>query len=487
MFSPYYTTARARQGLYTESLRRGAGGRGRRRAERADLARHQREPILLLIGDVAVFYLSLWLTLLVRHWELPSEELFDLHAAPFSILFVAWILVFVIAGLYDQHTIIFKRRVPGMILRAQITNVLLAGLFFFLIPYFGIAPKTNLAIYLGVSFLLIVLWRLHLSRIIGVRKRQNALFIGNGSEVQELIREIDGNDRYHMRAALRLAPEEVEHLDRLQEQILAVVEREGISIIVADTRDESIRALLPVIYNLIFLHASFSFVDTSKLYETIFARVPLSSLRYSWFLDSFRFGPRLMYDFLKRIFDFTVGAAAGAVMLGLLPIVWAAIRFEDGGPLFIRQERVGEGSHPMHIVKFRTMSGNDQGSSVLRSALTITRTGRFLRKTRLDELPQAWNLIRGDLSFVGPRPELPALATEYARAIPYYNARHLIKPGLTGWAQIYHEQHPHHGIDVDETKNKLSYDLYYIKNRSFLLDMQIALKTIRTILSRSGA
>jgi lipopolysaccharide/colanic/teichoic acid biosynthesis glycosyltransferase len=141
----------------------------------------------------------------------------------------------------------------------------------------------------------------------------------------------------------------------------------------------------------------------------------------------------------------------------------------------------------MHIVKFRTMSGNDQGSSVLRSALTITRTGRFLRKTRLDELPQAWNLIRGDLSFVGPRPELPALATEYARAIPYYNARHLIKPGLTGWAQIYHEQHPHHGIDVDETKNKLSYDLYYIKNRSFLLDMQIALKTIRTILSRSGA
>jgi lipopolysaccharide/colanic/teichoic acid biosynthesis glycosyltransferase len=335
--------------------------------------------------------------------------------------------------------------------------------------------------------LLIVLWRLHLSRIIGVRKRQNALFIGNGSEVQELIREIDGNDRYHMRAALRLAPEEVEHSDRLQEQILAVVEREGISIIVADTRDESIRALLPVIYNLIFLHASFSFVDTSKLYETIFARVPLSSLRYSWFLDSFRFGPRLMYDFLKRIFDFTVGAAAGAVMLGLLPIVWAAIRFEDGGPLFIRQERVGEGSHPMHIVKFRTMSGNDQGSSVLRSALTITRTGRFLRKTRLDELPQAWNLIRGDLSFVGPRPELPALATEYARAIPYYNARHLIKPGLTGWAQIYHEQHPHHGIDVDETKNKLSYDLYYIKNRSFLLDMQIALKTIRTILSRSGA
>ena len=115
----------------------------------------------------------------------------------------------------------------------------------------------------------------------------------------------------------------------------------------------------------------------------------------------------------------------------------------------------------------------------------VTRVGAFLRRTRLDELPQLWNVTRGELSLIGPRPEFGPAAEKYAAEIKYYNVRHLVKPGLSGWAQIYGEQ-PHHGISIAETKNKLSYDLYYIKNRSFLLDVKIALKTIRILLSRSG-
>ncbi len=105
---------------------------------------------------------------------------------------------------------------------------------------------------------------------------------------------------------------------------------------------------------------------------------------------------------------------------------------------------------------------------------------------RLDELPQIWNVLKGDLSLVGPRPEQVDMVADYASKIPYYNVRHLIKPGLSGWAQIYHENHPHHAIEVDETRNKLSYDLYYVKNRSLFLDFEIMLKTARTILMRKG-
>lgn len=116
----------------------------------------------------------------------------------------------------------------------------------------------------------------------------------------------------------------------------------------------------------------------------------------------------------------------------------------------------------------------------------VTRFGAFLRKSRLDEFPQLWNVIRGDLSLIGPRPEIPSLVKEYEDQIPYYDIRHLIKPGLSGWAQLYHDNHPHHASDVQETKVKLSYDLYYIKNRSVLLDFKIALKTLKKLASRAG-
>ena len=122
-----------------------------------------------------------------------------------------------------------------------------------------------------------------------------------------------------------------------------------------------------------------------------------------------------------------------------------------------------------------------------KTKLKITRVGKWLRLLRIDEFPQLWSVVRGDLSLVGPRPELPGLVKLYEKEIPYYNVRHLIKPGLSGWAQLYHENHPHHAPDASETKVKLSYDLYYIKNRSLILDLKIALKTIKLLISRKGA
>ena len=132
------------------------------------------------------------------------------------------------------------------------------------------------------------------------------------------------------------------------------------------------------------------------------------------------------------------------------------------------------------------MSGQDSPNDALKSTLQVTRVGAFLRKTRLDELPQLFNILKGDLSFIGPRPEIPTLAKVYVETIPHYNMRHLTKPGLSGWAQINNFDVPRGGVDVPRTIDKLSFDLYYLKHRSILLDLEIALKTINTLLLRTG-
>jgi lipopolysaccharide/colanic/teichoic acid biosynthesis glycosyltransferase len=236
------------------------------------------------------------------------------------------------------------------------------------------------------------------------------------------------------------------------------------------------------------MFAGVSFIDMHKVYEDIFDRIPFSVLRHSWFLENISLSPRRGYDTLKRCLDLAVGLALGIVTLPLYPLVWLAIKLDDNGPLFISQERIGEHNRPIVIFKFRSMS-DDEGASPLEKEMNyirVTRVGKWLRKTRIDELPQLWSVVRGDLSLIGPRPELPELAAEYDQQVPYYHVRHLIKPGLSGWAQIHHERHPHHGADVEETKVKLSYDLSYIKNRSLSLDLEIMLKTLRILVSRSG-
>ena len=163
------------------------------------------------------------------------------------------------------------------------------------------------------------------------------------------------------------------------------------------------------------------------------------------------------------------------------------MKLEGRGPIFTYQDRIGRNNRIIRILKFRTMLFNDNGDWQNKGVINkVTRVGNFLRKTRLDEFPQLWNVLRGDISLIGPRPEFPEAVKHYTDEISYYNIRHLIKPGLSGWAQIHQDKHPHHGLDSLETADKLSYDLYYIKNRSFLLDIKIALRTLKTLLSIAG-
>ena len=444
------------------------------------------EWLYLLIGDLVVFYFSLWLTLALREWSIPTSTLWNVHAAPFTILFAVSIIIYFIAGLYDTHTSFLRSKLPGLVGYSQTVTVVVAALFFFLVPYFGITPKTILAIYLAVSSALIVLWRLVLFRYVGVRKASNVLVLGEGAEIDELVHEFSHNARYGMHVRHRFSPKDVEVSDKLQEQILEFITKEDINIIIVNTRDPHVSGMTPIFYNLLFLHPNLTILDALQLYENIFRRVPISMLEHTWFIEHITRAQPFLYNIFHRLFDVVLSLALGLVTLLITPLVVIAIKLDDRGPVFSFQTRVGKDNQPLRLVKFRTMTvANDEGKWGA-SENRITRIGGFLRTTRIDELPQLWDVLWGGYSLIGPRPEFSDAVQTYAERIPYYNARHLITPGLSGWAQLNHHEHPHHGLDIKETQRKLSYDLYYIKNRSLWLDLEIGLRTIKTLLSAVG-
>ena len=185
------------------------------------------------------------------------------------------------------------------------------------------------------------------------------------------------------------------------------------------------------------------------------------------------------------MFDIILATLLAIIAVPFIAVAAIVISIEGGAP-FILPERIGKNGKIIRLIKLRTMLFNDNGIPELQKKNRVTAFGRMLRKSRVDELPQLWNILAGDLSFIGPRPEFPKIAEVYEREVHQYHIRHLIAPGLSGWAQIHDYDAPRGGADVERTKRKLSYDLYYLKHRSFGLDLAISAKTLRALSSFSG-
>ncbi len=437
--------------------------------------------LALFLGDVLCFAAALWLSLYLRALQPPPEELLGAYALALAPLLILWVGVYFIAGLYERRRLLLARRdLSESLLAAQVVNVIIAALFFFFVPFFGIAPKTVLAIYLAVSFVLVLLWRVFLYPRLGLQRPEQALIIGGGKEMEELWSSLERGRR----APLKIAAAVDSSAPDAAAQAAQAIDELNPSIVIADLGSPAVSKVLPDLYNL--LARGVRFIDAPALYEDLFGRVPLSYVDDRWLARNVSRGVHALYDPLKRAIDFIAGLALCLIFAVLYPFFAFIIKVQDGGPVFYTQVRMGQNSRPFLMRKFRSMTGSDQGSEVLKSNLTVTPFGTFLRVSRLDEFPQALNVLRGDLSLIGPRPEFPALVEEYAKKIPHYNVRHLVKPGLSGWAQLYHDNHPHHGEEVEATREKLSYDLYYLKHRSLMLDVIIALKTIKKLLTRSG-
>jgi sugar transferase (PEP-CTERM system associated) len=231
--------------------------------------------------------------------------------------------------------------------------------------------------------------------------------------------------------------------------------------------------------------AGYPVLQYMSLLEKEIRRIDIKRLELSWVLysDGFDFG--LLDRVLKRMLDVSVALVILAATSPFLLASMAAVYLGDRGPIFYRQARVTRGGRVFRIVKLRTMRVNAEAGGAVwaaKSDTRITRVGNFLRRSRLDEVPQLYNVLKGDMSLVGPRPERPEFTSELAAQLPLYNERHMVKAGLTGWAQI---NYPY-GASLDDARSKLSYDLYYVKNFSVLLDLMILLQTIRVVLWPSG-
>lgn len=442
--------------------------------------------LLLLLGDFVTFAGSLVLTLFVRYRAVPSEDVVQQHLQPFLFLFCIWVLVFLITGLYDRHISLVRKSIPALVLKVQFINILLAALFFFALP-FGIEPKTNLVIYLVLSTVLIVLWRLYGYPLMTTGKPMRALVIGDSEEALAIARVFANNPFFKNIRPFLLSKHDIPDFEDFKAAIHRFVEKGPTDMVIADMRDPFAQRLVSDFYRLAFGDTSVRFLNLPAVYEQLHHRVPPSLIEESWLLNNVTAGsPHYAYDVAKRGIDIVGALILLIPTLIIFPLVMLAMRIEDRDPFFYTAERVGQFNRIIRIYKFRTMTGRDNPHDALMSTLRVTRVGEILRKTRIDELPQLINILKGDLSFIGPRPEIPTLVSVYAENIPYYNLRHLTKPGLSGWAQINNYDVPRGGVDIPRTIDKLSFDLYYLKHRSLLLDIEIALKTINTLLMRTG-
>ena len=227
--------------------------------------------------------------------------------------------------------------------------------------------------------------------------------------------------------------------------------------------------------------------DLPGLYERVTGEVPVASLKASWLIYGEGFPQGLTRRLVKRAFDMAASLILLVVAAPVMLLTAIAIFLESGGPVIFRQERVGLGGRGFNVLKFRSMVTDAEKDGVPRWASSgdprVTRVGRLIRKARIDELPQIFNVLKGEMSFVGPRPERPYFVDQLSEQVPFYGARHTVKPGVTGWAQVRYT----YGATVEDAVRKLQFDLYYVKNHSVYLDLLILFHTIRVVLMGSGA
>lgn len=226
--------------------------------------------------------------------------------------------------------------------------------------------------------------------------------------------------------------------------------------------------------------------DAGFLIERLLGKLPLEGLNPSSLIFTHGFNVKATQQAMRRLVSILVSFVGLTLCLPFLPFLMLAVRLSSAGPIFFRQTRVGLRGRPFQVIKFRTMRQDAEKNGAVwatRNDQRVTPIGRFMRKTRLDEIPQLWNVLRGDMGFVGPRPERPEFVQWLNSEIPYYELRHIIRPGLTGWAQVRYR----YGATLEETRQKLEYDLYYVKHMSLGLDLLIMFETVKTILLRRGA
>ena len=437
--------------------------------------------LLLIFGSVA-------LAALLQHTP-------DLAANLWKIALVTLVcqLCLYYNDFYDLTVVHSSRELIVRLLQAAgAASIVLAALYF-------VRPRLMIGDGIFVSALFVFLvailgWRLAFNGVTGsLRLEERLLFVGTGETARKVARQVlDQHD-----FAYRVVGFIDDDASRIGERIVnpaivgtpadiqRLVATHQIDRIVVGLSDR--RGKLPVEELLRAKMAGIRVEDATTTYERVTGKILIDDLRPSWLIFSDGFRVSRVTRLMKRTIDLTLSLVMAAVALPLMVLTAILVWLDDGRPVLYRQERVGENGRAFVLSKFRSMRKDaEKGGQPIWAKDgddRVTRIGRFIRKTRLDELPQLWNVLRGDMSFVGPRPERPFFVEQLSEAIPFYQQRHAVKPGLTGWAQVKYR----YGSSQEDAMEKLRYDLYYIKHLSVIFDLTIVFDTVKVVLFRKGA
>lgn len=451
---------------------------------------------LLLIGDILMAGIALIIALYV--WSLADEfQTFSLEfirRTPVWFIILPFIWPLLLAGLYEEH----RARSPeetirGILLAAAISFVIYTLIYFTSPP--KSLPRRGVATFIIAASILSLLWRLIYIRVFTAPQfMRRVLLVGageTGSIILKIINELYPSP-FILAGIIDDDPKKI-GTDIYDWKVLGgsdclletIVEHQITDLIVAISgymHGSMFQALLD---------AQESGTEITRMpvaYEELLDRVPIRYLEADWILRSFVDQARVnaFYEIVKRALDILGGLAGVFIFIGLLPFIALAILVDSGFPIFYSQVRMGKGGEFYKIIKFRTMrqdaEPDGQPQWAEENDVRATLVGKFLRKTHLDEFPQFVNVLRGEMSLVGPRAERPELVEWFQQHVPFYRARLMVKPGITGWAQV----NQVYASTIDETIEKLEYDLYYIKHRSIVMDLRVILRTPNMILGFRG-
>lgn len=419
--------------------------------------------VFQVVPTILFWYGALALALVIRYPK--GLEAADLraHITAFSWVFVLWLLSMFAHRLFEWRPVGDRSKTVAALVSATLTNGVLAIVYFYAQPDLLLTPRRFLALVLGMSFLLLLFWYGWVLQRVQARFRQSWFVLGQADEWQELaaLCSAAGNQSIAYQGRLHPAADE-----------LAAVPPGAVVVVpeYAVLTTELAQQLFQV------RQRGVVFVGHTQAIELLYKRVPLEALAEQWFLQHVAYGRR-GGQLAKRAMDLLGGAAMGVVFVLTFPLIALGIRLSSPGPILFRQQRVGYGGVPFTMYKYRTMRLGSGDTWTQDHDPRITRFGAFLRRLRLDELPQSMNMLNGSMSLVGPRPEQVHIVEQLRQEIPFYDERHAVKPGLTGWAQLHV-----YAASVAESREKLSYDLYYVKHQTLWFDLEILLKTAYMVL-----
>lgn len=424
-------------------------------------------------------------------------DYFTLTKENWTWIFVLILYLWIFGTIFELYDLQKSSKIEK-VATSIVFTVSVTVLFYLLTPFFTpILPVNRLQIlffFLGILFALFF-WRLaYINFVVSPRFYKKVLIIGEISNIQSMIETLaDSDPNYKIVGFVNceLPGEETITLNSIPEyypkDIEAIIKKEHISeIVVASFNLDCITT--EIYYKLLrLLEKGLPINEYTQVYEDMTQRVPVQFVGkdfYRYFPFS-RNNQNKLYLFFHRLFDIIISLFGLLIGIMILPLILIGNVLGNRGPLFYSQERVGKNGNLFKIIKYRTMVKNAETHGAVwakKGDTRITVFGKIMRNTRLDEIPQFINILKGEMSLIGPRPERPYFVKELSKMLPFYETRHMVKPGLTGWAQVKTK----YAATIDDTLTKLQYDLYYIKHRGFLLDINIIIKTLSTVIFFRG-